>query len=263
MVERFRRSHSLPGRALGALPATRRGDDLNRPLLTSTAYGLAVGLTLPEDEIEQARSWLPWWWNDEEVHPELVWHADDAADCESLVSEMELWVAEYARDVIFVHAGVVYVDGRALVFPGRSFAGKSTLVAELVAQGAFYGSDEYAVISGDGLVHPYPRPLTTREDDGSRTRTRIAAAQVGEPGPVSLVAHLHFEPGAVPELGPLSASQSVVRLLDNTVAAQSRADEALSLLATASESATSVVGARWGAEATAGLILELVRPRGK
>ena len=40
---------------------------------------------------------------------------------------------------------VTWGRGRAIVIPGRTFSGKSTLVAELVRAGATYYSDEYAV----------------------------------------------------------------------------------------------------------------------
>ena len=64
---------------------------------------------------------------------------------------------------MFVHAGVVAVDGRALLLPGGSFTGKTTLVAALLRAGAQYGSDEYAVLDEAGLVLPaYPRPLSIR-----------------------------------------------------------------------------------------------------
>ena len=75
-------------------------------------------------------------------------------------------VANYAPDRVFVHAGVVGWKGRALVLPGTSFAGKTTLVAELVRAGATYYSDEYAVVDEQGRVHPYPRDLQMRDAGG-------------------------------------------------------------------------------------------------
>lgn len=50
----------------------------------------------------------------------------------------------------FVHSGVVEFDRRAIVFPGKSRYGKSTMVAALVEAGCRYLSDEYAVISPEG-----------------------------------------------------------------------------------------------------------------
>ena len=60
---------------------------------------------------------------------------------------------------VFVHAGVVGWKNRAILIPGKSFAGKTSLVAELVKAGATYYSDEFAVLDFQGLVHPYHKPL--------------------------------------------------------------------------------------------------------
>ena len=48
--------------------------------------------------------------------------------CEGLASDLQLYVAEAARRRLFVHAGAVGWRGRAIVIPGRSFSGKTTLV---------------------------------------------------------------------------------------------------------------------------------------
>ena len=77
-------------------------------------------------------------------------------------SHLQLTVAEYAPRHVFVHAGVVGWKGRAIVIPGMSFSGKSTLVAELLRAGATYYSDEYAAIDEHGRVHPYARDLKIR-----------------------------------------------------------------------------------------------------
>src|SRR5438105_13158500 len=88
-------------------------------------------------------------------------------------SHLQLTVAEYAPRRIFVHAGVVEWKGRAIVIPGVSFSGKSTLVAELLRAGASYYSDEYAVIDERGRVHPYARDLRIRDAASGRIeRTR-------------------------------------------------------------------------------------------
>src|SRR5947209_10772416 len=55
---------------------------------------------------------------------------------EVLETDLQLYVAEMARRRLFVHAGVVALERRAIVIPGRSFTGKSTLVAALVRAGA-------------------------------------------------------------------------------------------------------------------------------
>ncbi|WP_157871812.1 hypothetical protein [Gloeothece verrucosa] len=103
------------------------------------------------------------------------------------------------QDKLFVHAGVVGWRGRAIVIPGRSFSGKTTLAAALVKAGAIYYSDEYAVIDRDGLVHPYPRPLCIREGVGEQIKRRKCSVeelggQAGtDPIPVGLVVHTKYQ----------------------------------------------------------------------
>ena len=102
-----------------------------------------------------------------------------------------LVVAYFAQsDVVFVHAGVVGWRGRAIVIPGRTHTGKSTLVAALLEAGAVYYSDEMAIFDSDGRVRAFPVPLVMRQEDGrariratgSRQPRRTRAAAVGAGG---------------------------------------------------------------------------------
>ena len=119
---------------------------------------------------------------------------------EALETDLQMYVAEMARRLLFVHAGVVGWGGRALVFPGRSFSGKSTLVAALVQAGATYYSDEYAVFDARGRVHPYARPLSIRGQGGERPKKYTPEALGGgsgvKPLPVSLVVFTKYRSGA-------------------------------------------------------------------
>ena len=80
----------------------------------------------------------------------------------ALDTNIQLMVSLEAPTKLFVHAGVVAWRDRAILIPGSSFSGKSTLVSELVRHGAVYYSDEYAVLDGRGRVHAYPRPLVMK-----------------------------------------------------------------------------------------------------
>src|SRR4051794_25537583 len=53
-----------------------------------------------------------------------------------LDSQLRAFITITAPDHVFVHAGVVAFDGHALVIPGPSFSGKTTLVAACVRAGA-------------------------------------------------------------------------------------------------------------------------------
>jgi hypothetical protein len=142
---------------------------------------------------------------------------------EALSADLRMYVAENARERIFVHAGVVGWRGQAILIPGRSFSGKSTLTAELVRAGATYYSDEYAVLDTRGRVHPFLKPLSLRH--GGVEQTDVPAEQLGglpgdRPLPVGLIVVSRFKPEARWRPQALSAGQGVLELLANTVAAR-------------------------------------------
>jgi hypothetical protein len=89
-----------------------------------------------------------------------------------------------ARDRVFIHAGVVGWRGRAILIPGRSTHGKTTLVMHFVQAGATYYSDEFALLDSEGLVHPYARPLQVRMQKGSLIQTLVPVEQLGGSGGV-------------------------------------------------------------------------------
>jgi len=144
--------------------------------------------------------------------------------------EVRTAVALRAPEVIFVHAGVVAVETVGLVLPGTSFAGKTTLVAELVRSGATYFSDEYAVLDREGRVHPYARRLAIRAD--GLVRRHHAAESLGghtgtKPVTVGAIIVTTYRDGASWEPAPMSKGQAVLELLKNTLPAQGRPAESL------------------------------------
>ena len=96
---------------------------------------------------------------------------------DSLESQLQMYLAEFASPFLFVHAGVVSWQGKLILLPGSSFAGKSTLVTALVDAGATYYSDEYAVLDHNGRVIPYPRRISLREGPLGPAR-RVEVAEV-------------------------------------------------------------------------------------
>jgi len=161
---------------------------------------------------------------------------DDASVSETLLrfhSDARLYIAEMAVGRLFVHAGVVASRGRAIVLPGRSFSGKSTLVAALVKAGAVYYSDEYAVFDEDGLVRAYPDPLSIRNVDGATKKVRVEefggiAGSVAIP--TALVITCQYRQGGRFDPRALSPGQSILRLLSNTVAVRRSPKSALAVL---------------------------------
>ncbi|HEX7722750.1 MAG TPA: hypothetical protein VF397_11375 [Pyrinomonadaceae bacterium] len=163
-------------------------------------------------------------------------------------SHLQLTVAEYAPRRVFVHAGVVGFKGRAILIPGMSFSGKSTLVAELLRAGATYYSDEYAVIDEHGRVHPYARDLRIRAAESTgveRLRPEQLGAGIGsKPLRVGLVVSTNFKAGGRWRPRELTQGKAVLELLANTVSARSQPEMALSFLPKALASARILKGVR-------------------
>lgn len=156
-------------------------------------------------------------------------------------SHVQLTIAEHAPTYVFVHAGVVAWKNRAILIPGTSHSGKTTLVEKLIRAGATYYSDEYAVLDRRGRVHPYARPLALRISDlGDRkkiTPEEIGAAMGFKPLRVGLVVSTSYKPGGRWRPRKLTSGKGVLELLANTVSARSRTAFALTVLPKAIESA--------------------------
>jgi hypothetical protein len=170
---------------------------------------------------------------------------------EAFESDVRLLVAELATHRVFVHAGVVGWKGQAIVIPGRSYSGKSTLVAELVRAGATYYSDEYAVFDARGRVHPFSKPLELREE-GEYKQRKITAAELGgqsgtKPLPVGLVLMTQFKPGARWRPRKLSAGKGVLEMLFNTVSARRSPEKAFATLQLVTRQAEVLKGVRGNA----------------
>jgi hypothetical protein len=174
-------------------------------------------------------------------------------------SELQLAVARLARPEVFVHAGVVAVDGRAIVVPGRSGTGKTTLVRALVDAGATYYSDEYAVLDGAGQVHPYARRPSVRVRAGHKERHPVPRLRGRGPVPVALVIETRYRPDARWDPAPLSAGECVLALLANTVPARDRPAEVLAALARATEGARAFSSERGSASRTARALIAIAR----
>lgn len=147
-------------------------------------------------------------------------------------SILRITVAENAVNTVFVHAGVVGWNGKAVVFPGRSFRGKTTLVAELMGLGAEYYSDEYAVIGADGLVRPFPRDLSIRsyyiKHDEVEVAPTVFGSRIGrKPLRIGSVIITEFSEEAVWQPQTLTIGEGILETIPHTIPI--KADTAMSL----------------------------------
>lgn len=178
----------------------------------------------------------------------------------ALESDVHLSIADLARRRVFVHAGVVGWRGRAIVIPGRSHTGKTSLVRALMKAGATYYSDEFAVLDARGWVHPYPKPLYIRHG-AQEVVEKCDAATLGgvtgtRPLPVGLVVATHYRPGARWRPRQVSPGVAFHALLDNTVSARRRPAAAMATLSQVVSRAVTLKGVRGDAESAAEQILK-------
>ncbi len=177
---------------------------------------------------------------------------------ESFETDVEWSVAALAPKLVFVHAGVVGWQGRAILVPGRSGSGKTRLVEAFVRAGATYYSDEYAILDARGRVHPFARPLNRRKgDDGME---RIAAAELGgrvgtAPLEAGMILATRYEPGARWRPRRLSPGRAMIELLAHTLPARLRPAQSLAALSRVTRSALAFKGVRGEAEDLARAVL--------
>jgi hypothetical protein len=173
--------------------------------------------------------------------------------------DAELFVVEYNLTHAFIHAGVVGWQGRAIVIPGRSYSGKSTLVAALCHAGATYYSDEYALFGTDGKVYPYPRPLRLRTpNDGKPASVTAQNLRSGDgPLPLGLVVLTRYQPGTVLQPRLVSPGEALLLLFANSMSARRQPQLVFTSLERALTTGRVVAGPRGEAEDATERVLQL------
>ena len=162
---------------------------------------------------------------------------------ERVESELALFAAERLTGLVAVHAAVVVRGSKALLVPGASGVGKSSLCVAAANAGAQVLSDEYALVDPTtGLVTGWRRPVRVRREGGGVDRFDLTVASASVP--VGLVALVKHDPVAGRSWAPINGAGAVLGLLANTVCAQSRPDESLDAALAIARSAAAVSGTR-------------------
>ena len=167
-----------------------------------------------------------------------------------LEGDIQIFVAEFATPHLFIHAGVVAWNGSAILIPGRSFAGKSTLVTSLVKAGATYYSDEYAVLDEEGRVIPYPRRVSLRSgphgEAGRLDLSHLAPQGNAEDHaiPVGLVALLRYDEEGGWDVWELDHLPAIMAMSEQTVAIQRRPADTFAILDKVARNARVIQGTR-------------------
>lgn len=153
----------------------------------------------------------------------------------SFDSILRVAIARDAVNRVFLHAGAVGWKGKAILIPADSYQGKSTLVAELVRQGAEYYSDEYAILDKDGNVHPFPRPISMRTYDGELAIHELEIESLGgivadKPIPVGLILITKYVENGKWRPKLLTPGQGMLEIMPHTISLGNHPDFSLSVL---------------------------------
>lgn len=167
---------------------------------------------------------------------------------------LRLTVAEFSPHLVFVHAGAVAFEDSAVIVPGMSRTGKTTLTAALIREGAVYYSDEYAIFDENGFLHPFPKPLSVREPwafgkQVDQSVETFGGRQGTKPIRARAIIVTEYEKDARWQPVSLSKGEGVLELLANTVSARANPQLALKILPRAVENALILKGKRGDAQA--------------
>jgi hypothetical protein len=163
-----------------------------------------------------------------------------------------------------VHAGAVLLDDKALLLPGSTHAGKSSLVAELLRRGAIHFSDEYALIDADGCVRSYPRPLLLRNGRPQQSLVlpeELNSRFASQSAPVGWLVAIDYSPAAEWDVQAISQSEAIMLLLRNTPHEMAKSPTMLDYFQSAVEQAACYKGRRGDVGESADRLVELIRQK--
>jgi hypothetical protein len=175
--------------------------------------------------------------------------------------QLHVDVALSAAKRTFVHAAAVGFPGGAIIVPGRSHSGKSTLAKALADAGGVLYSDEFAVIDETGRVHPYPRPLSLRQKSGPPLRTPVEQHGGGpqlKPLRVAAVVLTRYERGALFRPATVTPGEAVLGMVENAPSMRMNSARDLRALGAVALNALRLRGPRGPARAAARVLLRIL-----
>ncbi len=217
-------------------------------------YGAdGVGVELPEALLPLAVRWLNAKPSHDADHPTAEFRLEPDGDGTYALSGPdgvigsalaigdafnEVLIAAHGRlatrlegDAALVQAATLAINGRAILMPGVSRGGKSTLVSRLIQLGFGYITDDVSVVSGDLTLSAPFRPLTVRADTFAEMQLRgtagdalplangshlVAVAPYDGPVPIcGLLLFPRFSAGSELRLGLLSPARATMRLMQH------------------------------------------------
>ncbi len=157
-----------------------------------------------------------------------------------------------------LHAGVMERDGVGVVFPASPGSGKTTLCAGLLSRGWRFLSDEFALIDGEGMIHPYPKALCIKEGSfevmehlglpmvsprryrkGKKGRVAyvnprvVGSRGIGERCQLRHVVFPKFEQGATPRIRSISRGETGFELAQLSFNLRKKGNEGMAMMMSA------------------------------
>lgn len=177
------------------------------------------------------------------------------------VTELRRLIAEFSVGRIFIHSGAVSWKGKAILFPAKSFHGKTSLTAALVKRGALYYSDEYAVLDDEGFIHSFPKPLSIRGEIDEYQQVEYPVEKLGgiaakEKTRVGLVLITEYKSSARWNPRILSPARGIMEIIKHTVPIRNNPAFALKVLDKVANQALIVKSKRGDVSESADRILD-------
>lgn len=188
----------------------------------------------------------------------LVRSSDLSDVTQAFEDDIKWLVAERSPRKVFLRAGVVGWRDRAIVVPGGTRSGKSTLVRALMGCGATYFSDEYAVLEGS-VVQPYPSQTqnwTRPANSLGYWLDEVGSAQTINPVPVGIILFAPYQSGAVFRPKLISRGKSLLGMFKHAVAAQRNPEQVLRALEAVTRRCNALEGVRGDAQTVASYLLD-------
>jgi hypothetical protein len=123
-------------------------------------------------------------------------------------------------------------------------------VKEFLTSGAEYFSDEYSVLDSEGLVHPFPKPLSIRPEvrsDGEAVEIdpkMFAAKEASGPARIDYVIFTTYKSQAVWDPVKRTLSEGMLAMIPHSIGLHARAEFSLQILEKAFKNAVFFKGDR-------------------
>ena len=176
---------------------------------------------------------------------------------DSFESDLDFYISANSPETLFIHAGAVRWKEHAILIPGRSRSGKTSLVAEFLRAGASYYSDDLAIVDRSGYLHPYPRPLSVRiaDDASRRVRPEDLGAKSAKSGRISVVLFTEYVASASWCPSRITHGEGMLRLLQNVPSARKQPALVIDVLGNAIKNAEVQASYRGEKEQTVNSVL--------